>query len=294
MTRNLLISGLMALALSALTVNACKPTVSGVVSCPNGNSTAGIHLVVLTGPGNYLETWTEQNGAFFIDLPPGVEGTYTIYVDPYSLVGTGYSVAGKDWAKFTVSEKDWFADINFTLQGAPCEEELPPGPCWLTGGGTFSKSKGTPEYSFGGVVNPGCSPTAAGGGNWNVVNHAENLHFKGLDITVIQCSGVPTKSPKVNVNVIDFMGTGILVGINGNPTPLTAVQFIARAIDNSEPGAGKDALYLNVIDTVTQNTLLLISADPATQAPLTLSTGNLQIHTSSCEKRLSPDTSSAN
>src|SRR5438309_4486662 len=36
----------------------------------------------------------------------------------------------------------------------------------LTGGGTIKGGKGQPLHSFGGVVNPGCSPTAAGGGNW--------------------------------------------------------------------------------------------------------------------------------
>ncbi len=53
--------------------------------------------------------------------------------------------------------------------------------CWLTGGGTVDKSKGVPHFSFGGVVNPGCSPTAAGGGNWNVVDHFLQIHTSGCD-----------------------------------------------------------------------------------------------------------------
>ena len=101
------------------------------------------------------------------------------------------------------------------------------------------KVKGQPQFSYGGVVNPGCSPIAAGGGNWNVVDHAQGLHFQGQNITVTDCTGVPTKSPKVTVNVIDFTGTGILVGVGGNTAPKIPVCFTAEAIDNSEPGAGK-------------------------------------------------------
>jgi hypothetical protein len=53
-----------------------------------------------------------------------------------------------------------------------------------------------------------------------------------------------------------------------------------RAIDNLEPGGGSDMLYLSVSDGST--TVMQIgnsAADPAI-----ISTGNLQIHTSSCSK----------
>ena len=136
------------------------------------------------------------------------------------------------------------------------------------------------NYSFGGVVYPGCSPKAAEGGNWNVVDHNNGLHFQGQQIVVDSCSGVPTKSPKVNVNIIDFHGTGILSGIGGNPAETVAVTFVGRGVDNNEPGHGNDQLYLRV--TIGSSTVLLIgnsAADPAT-----ISTGNLQIHTSSCGK----------
>src|ERR1041384_2309003 len=84
--------------------------------------------------------------------------------------------------------------------------------CWLTGGGTIDKSNGTPHYSYGGVVNPGCSPTAAGGGNWNIVDHLAGLHFKGLQMSVIGCSGSSDKAPPVDLNIIDFEGVGVLSG----------------------------------------------------------------------------------
>jgi hypothetical protein len=153
--------------------------------------------------------------------------------------------------------------------------------CWLTGGGTIGGTPGEPDFSFGGVVNPGCSPTAAGGGNWNVVDHVDGLHFKGELISVIGCSGGPDRSPKVQFNVIDFEGTGILVGIDGNPMQETAVCFRGEAEDHGEPGAGVDRLYLRVYDCSTGDTLMLISSDPADPtdiAPVPIDTGNLQIH----------------
>ena len=87
-----------------------------------------------------------------------------------------------------------------------------------------------------------------------------------------------TRSPRVNVNIIDFHGTGILGGIGGNPDATIPVSFVGRAIDNLESGGGSDKLYLSVSDG--SNVVLQIgnsAADPATT-----STGNLQIHTTSC------------
>ncbi len=270
-------SGLLALSLSAVTVNAWD--VSGVVSCPNGTSAAGIK-VYITGVGS---TTTSANGAYDIILPD-TPGSYTICVDA-STLPAGASVSG--CVNFSTDDNNPFPSVNFTLSGPFCSTPPPSGPCWLTGGGTVGKTKGTPDYSYGGVVNPGCSPTAAGGGNWNVIDHLQGLHFKGLDIQVIGCSGVPDKAPPVNVNIIDFQGTGTIVGVDGDSTPLTPVCFIARAIDNGEPGHGKDQLYLNVVDCSSGASLLLISSapgNPADVAPVDISTGNLQIHTTGCGK----------
>jgi hypothetical protein len=271
-------SGLLALALSAL--NASAWHVSGVVSCPNGNTASGI-VVVVTGVGS---TTTDGNGAFTLDLPD-VSASYSICVDA-STLPTGATVSG--CTSFSVDDNNLFALVNFTLSGPFCSTPPPPpGLCWLTGGGTVAKTKGQPDFSFGGVVNPGCSPTAAGGGNWNVVDHLDSLHFKGLEISVIGCSGSPDKAPPVNVNIIDFQGTGTLTGIGGNTMAETAVCFRGRAEDHGEPGGGKDRLYLNVFDCSTGQSLMLISADPANPAdiaPVDISTGNLQIHTSGCNK----------
>ena len=147
----------------------------------------------------------------------------------------------------------------------------------MTGGGTIVDGK-TLLFSYGGVVYPGCSSKAADGGNWNVIAHQAGLHFQGQSITVDGCSGVPTRSPKVNVNVIDFHGTGILSGIGGNPDATIQVDFVGQATDNSDGGAGSDLLYLKVTSGTT--TMLLI--DDGNGGPATVSTGNIQIHTSSC------------
>jgi hypothetical protein len=265
------------LAMAFCAISARAWNVSGVVSCPNGNSAAGISVSV-SGVGS---TTTSGNGAFLIELPD-TAASYTICVDASTLpAGTTVSAC----QTFSVDANNLFASVNFTLSGSICGTPLPPGPCWLTGGGTIGKTKGQPDYSYGGVVNPGCSPTAAGGGNWNVVDHLQGLHFKGLNISVIGCSGVPDKAPPVDVNIIDFQGTGTITGFGGNTTPQTAVCFVGRAIDNGEPGGGKDQLYLRVYDCTSGAILMLISTDsanPLDVAPVSISTGNLQIHTSSC------------
>jgi len=158
--------------------------------------------------------------------------------------------------------------FNFVLGGSFCNPTPPPGPCWMTGGGQVGKvTHGVGDFSYGGVVYPGCSPNAAGGGNWNVVDHATGLHFQGQDIIVDACSGVPTSSPKVTVNIIDFHGTGIIDGIAGNPTAQIAVSFVGRAIDNHDGGKGADQLYVSVSDG--SGTLLQIgnsAADPRPSA----------------------------
>jgi hypothetical protein len=170
--------------------------------------------------------------------------------------------------------------LEFVLGGSFCSVPPPPGPCWLTGGGTIDKTGKTPNYSFGGVVYPGCSPKAADGGNWNVVDHNTGLHFQGQHIIVDACSGVPTSSPKVTVNVIDFHGEGIISVNGGDGSDKVPVTFIGRAIDNHDGGAGSDQLFLIVSDG--SGTVMQIGTGPG--APATIATGNLQIHQTSCSQ----------
>jgi hypothetical protein len=143
------------------------------------------------------------------------------------------------------------------------------GACWMTSGGTIGDNDGVPTYSFGGNVYPGCGPDAAGGGNLNVVAHLTGQHFKGLEFVVDGCSGVPTGSPQVTENVIEFHGVGTLTDDSGT----IAVEFVGAAVDHNEPGHDIDTLFLIVTDE-SGNTVLSIDA--------IIDTGNIQIHQSSC------------
>lgn len=262
-------SGLLALALSGLTANACLVQIR--VACPNDSTSSGIE-VCINGVGC---AYTDNLGIASILVP--TFDTYTVCVNA-STLPAGATLS-------PLCQKIKVVDLAppvlvFTLGGDFCSTPPPQGPCWLTGGGTIGKTQAVPDYSFGGVVYPGCSPNAADGGNWNVVDHSTGLHFQGQQIIVDSCSGVATESPKVNVNIIDFHGVGILDGIAGNPTETIAVTFVGRAVDNLEPGGGSDMLYLSVSNGGA--TVLQIGASAL--APATISTGNLQIHTSGCGK----------
>jgi hypothetical protein len=263
-----IMTGLLALTLSGLAAHACLVTVR--VACPGDTTASGIR-VYIEGVG---EGVTDGLGLVEIEVPVLGE-TYKVCVDESTLPAG--ATLGKSCK--TIEVLDLAPPVlDFVLGGEFCETPPPPGPCWLTGGGTVGKTKGVPNYSFGGVVYPGCSPKAAEGGNWNVVDHFAGLHFQGQQIIVDSCSGEPTRSPRVNVRIIDFHGTGIISGIGGNPEATTAVTFVGRAIDNAEGGAGSDQLYLNVTSGAT--TVLQIGTSAA--APAVITTGNLQIHTSSC------------
>ena len=272
MNSKIILSSLLALGLSGLTASACTVQITVACEGENGKPAEGVHVCITTAAGIFCAD-TDEFG--YAEIPNmGNVGTWPVCVDLSSL--PQHATLATPCQNVTIVEGQLFAPVEFILGGDYCEPG-PPGPCWLTGGGTLDKTKGVPHYSFGGVVYPGCSPKAAEGGNWNVVDHFTGLHFQGQQIIVDSCSGVSTKSPKVNVNIIDFHGTGIVSGIGGNPLETVAVTFVGRAIDNLEPGGGKDLLYLSV-----SGGLMQIGTSPA--APELISTGNLQIHTTGCNK----------
>jgi hypothetical protein len=259
---------LLVAALTGVTAYACEIQIR--VACPNDRAAAGVKVTV-AGVGS---TTTDSLGIATIDVPDF--GTYTVSVDP-STLPAGATLNPLQQKVKVLNNATPVA--LFELGGDFCSEPCIQGQCWLTGGGTIYKTKGTANYSFGGVVYPGCSPRAADGGNWNVVDHFLGLHFQGKAIIVDDCSGVSTRSPRVNVNIIDFHGTGTLVGIAGNPQAKIDVSFVGRAVDNLESGGGNDLLYLSVTDA--DNNVVMLIGTSATD-PVVISTGNLQIHTSSC------------
>jgi hypothetical protein len=276
MKTKLVIAGLMSAALSAMVANACHIFVT--VSCPNGNSAAGVHVCATsTTIGGQTPTCGVTDNTGFVDLfTPGPD-TYMVCVDTTTLPGNA-TLANPCQ---TITCADPGVSLTFDLSGDFCTPPPPTTLCWLTGGGTIGTGK-TPTYSYGGVVYPGCSPSAADGGNWNVIDHATGVHFQGQHIVVDGCSGVSDRSPKVSVNIIDFHGDGRLMGVAGNPQGTIPVTFVGRAIDKGEPGHGKDQLYIQVVDPSTSTVVLQIG-NSATD-PATVSTGNLQIHTTSCGK----------
>jgi len=265
-----LMFGLLVAGLSVLSASACLVQVR--VACPSDKNVPGVR-VWLDGVGTAL---TDDFGIATFTV--NNFGTYNVCVDTTTLPPG--SKLNPNCAKINVQD-DAPPVFNFIITGDFCTP-VTPGLCWLTGGGQVGKvTKGVGDYSFGGVVYPGCSPLAAGGGNWNVVDHATGLHFQGQDIIVDSCSGVPTSSPKVNVNVIDFHGTGILSGIGGNPLATIPVSFVGRAVDNHDGGAGADLLYLQVRDSAN---VVVLQIGVSAANPATISVGNLQIHTTGCNK----------
>ena len=249
-------------------------------------------LVVVTNlSGTFSNAnWTAADGFFIVEVPT-IEDSYVVYVHSATLVTGSVTIlpsAGLYVFSITTNQ-DTFAG-NFLINSPVCPTNAPPttGACWLTGGGTI-KAKGKPEHSFGGVVYPGCNPKSAGGGNWNHVAHSLGLHFKGQEIGVVDCGNIPgippgSQSPKTPFNFIEFQGTGTLTGIGGNKADYGQVYFFAHCEDRHEPGKGVDRYYLRVY-AADGTTLLLVSANPSsplTVAPVAISTGNLQMHVSSC------------
>jgi hypothetical protein len=260
MKPKIIMASLLAVGLSGLAAYACPVQVR--IACANDATSSGIWVVV----DNAFYAQTDSLGIAQLSLS---FGTHNVCVIKDSLPA-GASLTPL-CQKITIVD---YAPpvVVFTLGGTFCSAPPPQGPCWLTGGGTIGKTQGVANYSFGGVVYPGCSPNAADGGNWNVVNHFNGMHFQGQEIIVDSCSGVSTQSPKVDVNIIDFHGLGIVEGLG-------TVTFVGRAIDNHESGGGSDMLYLSVSNG---GATPLLQIGNSKDDPAIIATGNLQIHTSSC------------
>jgi hypothetical protein len=275
-------------------------TISGVVKCDATGEGVGGAVLRLTGPDGYAVT-TGPDGTYTIS-PPG-PGEWTITIDLSGVEG-GTVVSPGAAQTFTIVGAEGLVQ-DWVVTAARCTY----GACWLTGGGAkFSAITGTllaekgPQISFGGNVNPGCSPTAGDGGQWNHLDHGRKLHFQGQSIEVTDCgnvSGIPpgSTSPVTPYNYIEFRGTGRLNPLAGYkpaaPLPAT-VCFTARAEDRNEPGSSGqrdgariDRYFLRVTNCETGATLLFlsqgsVSGDVADDTPITITDGNLQLHVSSC------------
>jgi hypothetical protein len=278
MKAKVIVAGLLAATLPTMVANACIIYVT--VSCPdNGNAVAGIK-VCATGKnlGEIEYAFTDSSGLATLSFAnPDI---YNVCLCDTSALPPGTSVVGgNDSCQLGDVSNGGDTSLTFDLQGDLCSPPPTTSKCWETGGGTLDKARGKPLWTFGGVIYPGCSPTAAGGGNLNIVNHVTGLHFKGTNFVVDDCRGVATRSPKVTVNIIDWHGFGYVSG--DDESKKTPVTFVGTFRDAKESGAAADGLYIQVKDGG-GNLVFQIGGGPNDLDLLT--TGNVQIHQSSCGK----------
>jgi hypothetical protein len=272
MKTKLIAISLLAAALTAMTANAA---VLITVACPNsGNSAAGISVTATQVNGSEVESGvTDING--FLTLSFINTGDFNVCVDPNTLPANATLATLCQVA--TVPPAPLDSSITFNLSGPFCTGT--PSGCWETGGGTLDKVKGENLWTFGGVIYPGCSPTAAGSGSLKISNNlTKGLHFKGENLTVIDCRNVSIK-PKVTVNIIDWIGTGE-VTLAAATIPVT---FTGTFMDAHDSSAGADGLYIQVLDG-SGNTVFQIGSSSDISGLDLLTTGNIQIHPSSCGK----------
>ena len=241
---------------------------------------------------------TDASGVYKIPAPAG---DYTVSIDEATLPAAAslqFPSSGMYMVSLKAGDKE---RRDFIIDDTSCG---PDGACWMTAGGVkFEPIMGAdaaesgPKDSFGGNVNPSCSPEPGDGGQWNHIAHSEKLHFQGWTIRVVRCGNVTgidpgSESPVTPFNFIEFEGEGTLSGIKGNKFPKTDVSFFARVEDRNEPGnesssEGEDVdrYFLHVFEAGGGATHLLVDedGDPETVDPLTITGGNLQLHFSSCE-----------
>jgi len=289
--------------------------VSGKVLCNDVGKTPldGV-TVIVEGIG---QTVTDANGSYYLGLPD-VNATYTERLGEGLPPDAGFVDPTSNELSLDINSSTSCGQKSFDwlISSSICERA-----CWLTGGGVkfspitnsrlaeITNGNGNqPVHSFGGNVNPGCSPVAGEGGQWNHIAHALKLHFQGTAIQVVRCGNIPgipegSESPITPFNFIEFEGTGILKGISGNKADYGMVHFFARAEDRNEPGNEKandnnggstvDHYFLNVFSNPSDpvgSSLLLVDVDgnAATIDPITITGGNLQLHISSCSNPPTP------
>jgi len=302
-----LLTTLAALTMLLVAGSAYAWHIDGRVYCDGtGLPLAGVSIQVTSTDGaGFTGTATSDDGGYYFVALPEVPGCFRASAS----VGAGESVVSpiSGSYEFCTTSSVFEFSQNWVISSPSCSNQG----CWLTGGGAkFSQFTGTylgqsnsnkasKMYNWGGNVNPGCSPTAGQGGQWNTLDALQKLHFQGFAIQVVRCGnvdGIPagSTSPVTPYNYIEFKGTGRVKGIQGNKADYPLVYFFARAEDRNEPGsngqrdgAGKDRYFLNVYtnegDPVGSSLILIDQdSDPATVDPLIITDGNMQIHVSSC------------
>jgi hypothetical protein len=270
---------------------ACK--VWGQVVCdPQGLPIEGA-TVTLTGGNLTSPMVTTTNYEGFYYFYPACSSTYQVTLSVTEGMVVGAATRPVVFPESLVAEMDW------TVAGVAACGQSALG-CWLTGGGAkflplagINVAEHGPKVSFGGNVNPSCSPEPGQGGQWTHVDHQLKLFFQGTQVVVDECgnvSGIPpgSTSPVTPYNYIEYSGYGRLRGIAGNAATFPEVVcFEARAEDRNEPGSSGnrdgariDRYYLRVYDCAAPAGTFLMLGAPG--APITITDGNLQLHVSSC------------
>lgn len=261
-------------------------------------------VVNVVGADGYTNSGTTNSEGFYIVVLEDFPNSYQATLDPASLPADANIVepAGGH-LDFATTDVDFIIHADWLVQSNTCQ----PGNCWLTGGGTkwdtivnaYLAERGN-KTTFGGNVHPGCSPTAGAGGDWNNIDRKRQLHFHGTDIPDVVCGnveGIPpgSESPRTPYNYIEFKGTGWVKGIQGNKADYPLVYFFGRAEDHNEPGSNGakdgsliDRYFLRVFTNPLDpegSTLILVDENGfgGEVDPALISTGNLQIHITSCD-----------
>ncbi|MBZ5637119.1 MAG: hypothetical protein LAO51_00025 [Acidobacteriia bacterium] len=288
------------------------PTIEGYVRCDTNQDglyedsdtpLANVVVRVVNLAGTWSGSVVTRADGYYIIQAQCTEDTYRQTLDPVTLP-SDYQYLIPTSGEFVIDlpGSGALVERNWLIGSANCQL----GKCWLTGGGAkyepivgLKLATQGKQYSFGGNVFPGCSPTAGDGGQWNTIDHVGNLHFQGWSVQIVACGNVPgipegSTSPATPFNYIEFQGTGTLKGISGNKIGTIPVYFFARCEDRNEPGSNGakdgaliDRYFLHVFTdplNPVSSTLLLIDQDgnPATVDPVRITDGNLQLHISSC------------
>ncbi len=292
--------GLLAAAALVFANQALAWHIEGYIVCEGtGARVSGVKIDVQGSAGGvaFSGSSTSDADGFYIIYLPEVPGSYTATAD-LAGVGGGSVVSPPQPFAFDITDAEFIIYQDWVVNVLGCGKAA----CWLTGGGAkFSTIAGIPvaehgpKVSFGGNVNPGCSPIAGEGGQWSHVDHELKLFFQGTAITVDECgnvSGIPpgSTSPVTPYNFITYHGTGTLKGIAGNKYEKIGACFSARAEDRNEPGSSGtrdgayvDRYFLRVYDCDTNAELLVLEEPPADSGlPTPITDGNMQIHISSC------------
>ena len=279
----------------------CDSNANGLVDNPGDLPLDNVLVKVVNTAGTFMGTDITHSGGQFLIALLDTPDSYTLSLDAGTLPADAVILlpAGGQFS-FTTSDSAQLFTGDFLIKSSIC---APPSLCWMTGGGvkfetitrTWNAQSG-PKDTVGGVVYPSCSQFPADGGNWNHVAHSLKLHLKGQQIRVIRCGnveGIPpgTQSPVCPVNFIEFEGTGVLQGIQGNKFSSSAT-FFGRVEDRNEPGneqsassgALVDRYFLRVVDGGGVLRILVDAdgVDDGKVDPLTITGGNFQIHCTSC------------